>query len=424
MRHCIIICLLLLGAGTKASAGKKLKVLFIGNSYTYVNNMPQIVADIATSTGDTLVWDMAAPGGATFYDHCTDPVTLSKIGAGGWDYVALQEQSQTPALPDAIIQGKFPHARQLDSQISVFSPCAATLFYMTWGRKNGDASNCNFYTVQYNWPWYCTYAGMDSVIRLRYRMMADSNKAGVSPAGAVWHYIRGAYPGIELYDADESHPSAAGSYAVACAFYVALFKADPTLTNYDYTLSGTIAANIRQAAKKVVYDSMSYWHIGQYRTEAAFTVTQTGSSLSFKNASLGAMSYRWYFGDGQSDNATNPVHNYGKPGTYNVMLVASGSTGCSDTSYETILVKTTGIKQASISLAGIKVSPNPCRGTFVIDLPEEETDLAVVDMYGHTVFSKRASGRTMVDIQGWPAGVYGVRISIRGSVWNTRMTVY
>src|SRR5690349_4503520 len=125
-KYVMAIMLAFLSTGP-ALAGKKLRVLFIGNSYTYVNSMPQIVADIAASMGDTVVWDMAAPGGATFYDHCTDPVTLAKIGAGGWDYVALQEQSQTPALPDVIIQGKFPHARQLDSQINVYSPCAETI---------------------------------------------------------------------------------------------------------------------------------------------------------------------------------------------------------------------------------------------------------------------------------------------------------
>jgi hypothetical protein len=423
MRPYVIVLLLMIGFAHGAAAGKKRRVLFIGNSYTYVNTMPQIIADIATSMGDTVVWDMAAPGGAAFFDHCNDPATLAKIGAGGWDYVVLQEQSQTPALPDAIIQGKFPFARELDSQVNVYSPCAETIFYMTWGRKNGDASNCSFYTVQYNWPWYCTYAGMDSVIRLRYRMMADSNKASLSPAGAVWHYIRGAHPAIELYDADGSHPSAAGSYAAACAFYVALFKKDPTAVPFSYTLSGAEAANIRLAAKKVVYDSMSYWHIGQYRPEAACTTTQSGATVSFKNAARNAKSYLWHFGDGKLDTVANPVHVYTKSGTYPFMLVASDNAGCRDTAYGSVSVVATGIA-LSASHASIAIAPNPSNGSFMIDMPGEEADVTVADIYGRRVFSSHMSSRLKVDLQDHPAGVYIVWLANAKGRWNTKVVVH
>src|SRR4051812_21740267 len=90
---------------TPAYAGKKLHVLFIGNSYTYVNNMPGIVADIASSMGDTLIWEMEAQGGFTLGAHFVSPMSTAKakIAAGGWDYVVLQEQSQVPALPDALV---------------------------------------------------------------------------------------------------------------------------------------------------------------------------------------------------------------------------------------------------------------------------------------------------------------------------------
>lgn len=70
----------------------------------------------------------------------------------------------------------------------------------------------------------CTYAGMDSLLHLRYMMMAEDNHAVVSPVGAVWNYIRANFPLIELYSPDESHPSVAGSYAAACCFYTSIFR--------------------------------------------------------------------------------------------------------------------------------------------------------------------------------------------------------
>jgi hypothetical protein len=105
---------------------------------------------------------------------------------------------------------------------------------------------------------------MDSLLNLRYRMMADSNNAIVSPVGAVWENIRQNFPLIDLYQADESHPSVAGSYAAACCFYTALFRKDPTLITFNSGLSATDAANIKNAAKLIVYDNLLNWHIGEY----------------------------------------------------------------------------------------------------------------------------------------------------------------
>lgn len=85
-------------AGNTYAQKKKARVLFIGNSYTAANDLPKLVANMAASTGDTLEYDMSAPGGVSFFNHI-DPYaisyihTLTKLKAGGWDYVVLQEQS-------------------------------------------------------------------------------------------------------------------------------------------------------------------------------------------------------------------------------------------------------------------------------------------------------------------------------------------
>ena len=60
-------------------AGKTVRVLFLGNSYTYYHNMPKLVADMAASAGDTLVWEMEAPGGFTFSGHYTSTTSKNKI---------------------------------------------------------------------------------------------------------------------------------------------------------------------------------------------------------------------------------------------------------------------------------------------------------------------------------------------------------
>jgi hypothetical protein len=73
------------------------RVLFLGNSYTYANDLPQLLADIANSTGKTLIFDMNAPGGYYLGEHLTNPTSLAKIASGNWDNVVLQEQSMALA---------------------------------------------------------------------------------------------------------------------------------------------------------------------------------------------------------------------------------------------------------------------------------------------------------------------------------------
>ncbi|NDD55938.1 hypothetical protein EBZ39_19080, partial [bacterium] len=117
----------------------------------------------------------STPGGYTFQQHSIDVNTLNYIQQGGWDYVVLQQQSQMPSFPDNdVIANTYPYARFLDSMINEYNDCAETVFYMTWGRQNGDASNCA------NWPPVCTYQGMDSLLRLRYTNMANDNNAILS----------------------------------------------------------------------------------------------------------------------------------------------------------------------------------------------------------------------------------------------------
>ena len=91
------------------------KVLFLGNSYTGVNNLPQMIANVALSVGDSLIFDSNTPGGYTLQGHSTNTTSLSKIAVGDWDFVVLQEQSQLPSFPDGQVQSSvFPFARALD----------------------------------------------------------------------------------------------------------------------------------------------------------------------------------------------------------------------------------------------------------------------------------------------------------------------
>jgi len=392
------------------------RALFLGNSYTAYNNLPQLIADVAASTGDVLLFDSNTPGGYTLQGHSTNATSQAQIASGTWDYVVLQEQSQAPSFPIGQVEAQvFPFAALLDDQIHAANPCAETVFFMTWGRKNGDASNCA------TWPPVCTYAGMDSLLNLRYRMMAEANDAVLSPVGAVWNYIRTHYPTLELYQTDESHPSVAGSYAAACTFYAALFRKDPTAITFNSSLPAADAALIRDAAKVVVFDSLMEWHIGAYDPVADFTYSNPeATSVAFENTSTFADAFAWDFGDGETSTELSPVHTYINPGTYSVQLIA---TACerADTALTVLAVPVAVGLDTQPRHRKLAVYPNPVEQVLHLEyIPFRAADYQIVSVTGATVARGTLSrASTVLDVAALPEGTYILQLlAPNGRVWH------
>ncbi len=74
-----LICFVCLFTATTFFAQRKKNVLFIGNSYTAVNNLPQMIKDLALPLGDTLLFDQSVFAGYRFVEHCNNPATWTKI---------------------------------------------------------------------------------------------------------------------------------------------------------------------------------------------------------------------------------------------------------------------------------------------------------------------------------------------------------
>ncbi len=389
---CIFFSLGISNAETK-------KVLFIGNSYTYVNNLPQMLADVATAMGDTVIFDSNTPGGYTLQGHTTNATTLSKIAVGNWDYVVLQEQSQKPSFPiSQVSTDVLPYAKRLDSIIHATNTCAQTVFYTTWGRKNGDAANCA------GWPPVCTYAGMDSLLALRYRMMADSNMAILSPVGPVWNKIINTNSNINLYQADESHPSIAGTYAAALTFYSVLFKKDASAITFNAGLSTTDATIIKNATKLVAYDSLAKWNVGKYDAQAQFTVTKMGPlTFSFNNTSIHATSYFWDFGDGNTSNTVNPTHTYLQDGNYTVTLTAF------DCKSIAIFKQTFSTVPQSVlenNKHALQIFPNPTLNILQVKGQWRNNNYSILDWNGKIVMQGLLENGKVIDVRNLLQGAY------------------
>jgi len=315
--------------------GQEKTALFLGNSYTYSNGgVPQMTGEIAASLNDTLITDQNTPGGYTLQQHSENATSLSKIAAQNWDFVVLQEQSQMPSFPPAQVEADvYPYAEILCDSIYANDTCTNPMFFMTWGRENGDQDNCPYYEP------LCTYEGMQLRLRESYIQMALDNDASVAPVGMVWRAIREDFPDIDLYSSDESHPSLAGTYLASCVFYTGFFHNSPVGAYIPDGLNETQALHMQEYASNIVFDSLDTWQIDTTHVHAYFIPDMPiGKSLYgyFSNESENAEICFWDFGDGspvvQSPGQHETVeHVFPEPGWYQVCLTAWK--GCENDTY-------------------------------------------------------------------------------------------
>ncbi|MEY4851889.1 MAG: hypothetical protein RIS99_284 [Bacteroidota bacterium] len=343
-----------LAMGLLANIGwAQTRVLFIGNSYTYVNGLPSLIQSLATIGGKSMVVDSALVGGYTFQNHSTDPTTMAKIRQGGWDFVVLQEQSQRPAFPPSQTAVEvFPYAQRLVDSIKKYSPCGKVVFFMTWGRRFGDQSNCASY------PPICTYEGMSWRLRDTYLQLTQTHQAFCAPVGWAWRRsIRDDSTEV-LHDSDNSHPNQTGSYLSACVLYSTIFQSRVLANPFMYTLGHATALRLQSMSDSVVFDSLSVWNITpNFPLKSQFTTQTTGQHVQFSNQSTGNISQQWDFGDGTTDTSRNPIHRYNSAGPFRARLTVSN--GCkTDSSSQTfsVVLSSSMLENSSWSIAGSFIS--------------------------------------------------------------------
>lgn len=421
MRKSLLLIFLLITYSSLIWGQQTKRALFLGNSYTYFNTLPVLIDSIARTKGDVLAHDQNTPGGYTFQQHVGNASSMAKIRQGNWDFVILQEQSQRPSFPDAqVATDVYPYAQRLNDTIEKYNACGETMFFMTWGRENGDPQ----------WTPISTYDGMQGRLRNTYLTMTADNNAVCSPVGAVWKYVRDSFPTIGLYNTDGSHPSLAGSYLAACTFYASMYRKSPVGSSYYAGLNASIAQNLQTAAAKVVLDSINNWYLLTYAIKADYQTTINDDTIVFSNNSQNASTFEWNFDDGSPiDTNQNPIHIYNQSGSYNVKLVVQDSCGNSDTSVQNIpiLVLSNEKELKNIKKSEIRCYPNPMRNVIYIKSEEEEIiDIQILDRIGRVVWIKQNifSKEFDLNIEDFNRGVFLVELHLQSGKQVVKKLVF
>jgi hypothetical protein len=203
-------------------------VLFVGNSLTYVNDLPATVSAIATLAGDTVRVATAAGANLALIDHLNGGSdAVSRIEQGGWQFVVLQ-QGPTPAglCRDSLVLW----TQMFDQRIRAVG--AETAVMMTW--PNSSGSEAFFDTV-----------------RESFALAAASVTGVFMPAGEAWRSAWREDPSLALYGPDGFHPSPIGTFLAALEIYERITGRDVrTLPASAY--SGSATLNLPEATIRLL----------------------------------------------------------------------------------------------------------------------------------------------------------------------------
>lgn len=201
----IIFCFMLVSvAAAEEESAPAINILFIGNSYTYVNDMPVVITKMARSGKPRLVIrtvDMSN-GGYTLEKHVNEGRAFKIIRDMDFDFVVLQEQSLRPILDKKKMHDAI---RRLDSAIKQSE--SQTVLYMTWAREDKPK--------------------MTEPIAAAYKEIGNEIGAKVACVGLAWQKALKERPELSLYDSDKSHANRKGTYLTACIFYATLTGKNP-----------------------------------------------------------------------------------------------------------------------------------------------------------------------------------------------------
>jgi len=205
---------------------RELRLLFIGNSLTYANDLPALVRELGRSDPSRAVVVSSVTYGAySLEDHWNRGEAQQAIASGQWDYVILQQGPS--ALPESRVL-LIDYVTRFAEEIRRAG--ARPAIYMVWPPLNREPE------------W-------DAVTE-SYAAAARAVDGLLLPAGEAIREARAANAELQLFDVDGFHPAPAGSYLAALVIFAEAAQSSPVglSRRAGVTLPGAEAAALESAA--------------------------------------------------------------------------------------------------------------------------------------------------------------------------------
>lgn len=213
---------------TKPIDDGAIRVLFIGNSLTYFNELPWMLEQLAASRGIELQAAFEGRSGADLQQQWERGRAVARIREGRWDWVVLQDQSRASILkPDVLPE----YGQRFDREIRKAG--ARTMLFLTWAHASRPAEQ--------------------AAITRSHEHAASRFGATIAPVGMVWERLRGR---MQLFDGSEMHPNVAGTYLAACVFFTAIARQSPVGLPYRFDVRFEIPEFHRVSLERDTIDAL------------------------------------------------------------------------------------------------------------------------------------------------------------------------
>ena len=373
------------------------KVLFIGNSFTYYNDMPGMFQQIAFGANKNVVIASHTPGGISVGDiaqgtsaHMNNPIVFDLIRSNDWDYVVLQDNqgrfvNNYGVFPNVslVIAG---HQKIRDSLL-YYHPCAKMIWFAGWGPKTGLL------------PYASTAAGLIDKIYSNYIYLQDSLQHIIAPIGPAWERMLLLDSTVNLWDADEVHPSVYGSAIGANIIYSTIFKSSALSSTFTPAgISSTLDSIIKQIAFETVVDSLYKSGLSNYTP----IIQQVGDSL-FIN---GYTNCNWYLNDSFITTANYIIVHVS--GNY-----TATTTDVNNCNYLTFANSLNILQIPNENFKTlVKLYPNPISSKLTIESSLEIKQIEIYSIYGQTnrIYEFNNNNNNTIDLSDLENGVYFVKM--------------
>ena len=310
----------LFAAGTASADTIPLKVLFIGNSYTHMHNMPKMFGKIAKDAGMDVIVEKSAKSGASFHEHSERADMFEVIKKRKWDYVILQGYSRELSFsPEYIDTATVPFVSKITDAIYENNACTNVLFYMTWGYEDGfnEREEVN------------SYLKMADSIERGYSYLGKIYDLPVVPVGMVWKEIKN-NTSIDLYADDRAHPSKSGSYLIANTFFESIFGVQPNenlsiVEEHEALVIKTAVSDVLDGKKSLYNLDRNAIAIDTQIVENATNGTQYRVDYEAKFQKV--TSIKWLFDDGATSTEFSGHHIFKDDGLHHATIHVTDECG-------------------------------------------------------------------------------------------------
>ena len=210
--YLVAFFVILISSKVSAQKNTPLKLLFIGNSFTYrnggIDKHVKLMADNSRKPINIQV-DKATKGGATLKIHFGIDSVHEKIKNGNNNIVLLQED--IPEYKEHTVAPFFEYATLFQKEITLSK--SKLVLFMAWPYE------------RLNW------ISLEEIVAA-HKTIAQQLNATVAPVGIALNRSLRLRPQMAMLGKDKEHESVHGTYLASCVIYATLFNKSPKGVRY------------------------------------------------------------------------------------------------------------------------------------------------------------------------------------------------